>query len=188
MAQESIERYWAKSGIFPMSGIADLFQVFGKLKRTEKQQEAQSSMFSMFADLSAENTEQLLGDLDKNDVTQAGLEDWLDVEGIENMLDGMIEDAMDLDEMGMVSEPGGAAVIDGDNEDDDCPIFSSAPLFEPRAVTAMFADLEEMCFNCNLPRAAVFLRLAKRAVEEELPKRVGARKQSQMQMSEMWRR
>lgn len=167
----------------PMSGIADSFQVSGKLKRTEKQKKVLSNMFSMFAELSVEDTEQLMGDSDINDVTQAGLEDCLDVERNENRLDGIIEDAVDLDEMEMVSEPGGAAVMDGDDEEDDGPTVLSDPLPAPCAGTAMFADLEDMCFNCNLPQAAVFLCRAKRAVEEERPKRGGARK-CQMPMSE----
>ena len=86
----------------------------------------------------------------------------------------------------MGAVPGGEDPIPEDCDDEDGIKVSCAPLPTSRAVTEMFGDLEDMCFNCNLPQAAVFLRRAMREVEPERAKRAVPGKGRQMLLPELW--
>lgn len=184
---EAIARCWTKSGILSMSDTADLVQSSGKLKRSQRECAVLSDILGMFQKISLEARSVLLQDSDIADVDQTTVEQWMDVEMNDDVQDGMIEDATVMDDVGMAS-PGVEQENEGEDmdEDDDSTNICAAPIPSSTAVTAMFADLEEMSYNCNLPEVAVLLRRAKREVDEVRAKRSSSVQPRQMLLTELW--
>lgn len=85
---------------------------------------------------------QLLCESDLKEVTPSDLEEWVNVESNEEVQEGMIEDAIELDDLEMESEPRTAAVMEGEKDDDGGPKVSSTTLPASSEDTEIFADLE----------------------------------------------
>ena len=114
------------------------------------------------------------------------VENWLDFEILDDVRDGIVEDAMDLDEEEMDTCSKDEAWSIEENDDDGNTVYC-APLPTRRKISKMFYELEAMCFNCNFPYASSFLRRAKRKVEAERAAREETGKQRQMLLIELWK-
>ena len=184
---EEIARCWSKSGILSMSDTADLVQSSGKVKRSQRECTVMSDILGLFQNMSLEALSVLLHDSDIGDVDQTTVELWMDVEMNDEVQDGMIEDATVTDDVVMAS-PGVEQEHESEDmdENDDGMNICAAPIPSSKAVSAMFADLEEMSYNCNLPEVAVLLRRAKRGVDEVRATRSSSAQPRQVLLTELW--